>query len=283
MTGYTKQEFQINNTSFFIAIKSLNSNKGLDMSVKLPRYLIDLEKDIKELLMKHLIRGKIDFKISESNPALNTQLDQIMIQQNMRMLKGLAPDAEEGDILNAAISLPNNCKSSDLKITPKLKKEFLNVSKKVISSLLSYRQKEGRQMKKNIVSYINNIVKVSKQLIRLEKERIKHKKVKIIEQLNLIKKDINYSAERLEAEMIYYLEKQDITEERVRLQCHCSFFLEVVKDELTMGRKLTFLCQEMLREINTIGSKANNFEIQKRVVQMKEDLDKTKEQLQNIL
>ena len=283
MTGYTKQEFQINNTSFFIVIKSLNSNKGLDISVKLPSYLLDLEKDIKELLIKYLIRGKIDFKISELTPVSNTQLDPIVIQQNMRMLKGIAPDAAEGDILNAAISLPNNFKPSDFKITPKLKKEFLNVTKKVISSLLSYRQKEGRQMKKNIVSYIKNIIKISKQLIRLEKERVKHKKIKIIEQLNLIKKDINYNAERLEAEMIYYLEKQDITEERVRLQCHCSFFLEVVEDELAMGRKLTFLSQEMLREINTIGSKANDFEIQKRVVQMKEDLDKTKEQLQNIL
>ena len=283
MTGYTKQEFQINNTSFFIVIKSLNSNKGLDISVKLPSYLLDLEKDIKELLIKYLIRGKIDFKISELTPVSNTQLDPIVIQQNMRMLKGIAPDAAEGDILNAAISLPNNFKPSDFKITPKLKKEFLNVTKKVISSLLSYRQKEGRQMKKNIVSYIKNIIKISKQLIRFEKERVKHKKIKIIEQLNLIKKDINYNAERLEAEMIYYLEKQDITEERVRLQCHCSFFLEVVEDELAMGRKLTFLSQEMLREINTIGSKANDFEIQKRVVQMKEDLDKTKEQLQNIL
>ena len=148
MTGYTKQEFQINNTSFFIVIKSLNSNKGLDISVKLPSYLLDLEKDIKELLIKYLIRGKIDFKISELTPVSNTQLDPIVIQQNMRMLKGIAPDAAEGDILNAAISLPNNFKPSDFKITPKLKKEFLNVTKKVISSLLSYRQKEGRQMKK---------------------------------------------------------------------------------------------------------------------------------------
>jgi uncharacterized protein (TIGR00255 family) len=119
--------------------------------------------------------------------------------------------------------------------------------------------------------------------VKLERQRTKIKKQKILNQVKSISKDVDYNPGRLELEMIYYFEKHDITEERVRLKYHCDFFLQILKAEKIMGRKLNFLSQEILREINTIGSKANHFEIQKIVVEMKEDIDKTKEQLQNIL
>ena len=127
------------------------------------------------------------------------------------------------------------------------------------------------------------IAQTSKQMVFLEKERLKKKKGKIKRAIEHNLGNIKHESSRLEAEMIYYIERNDITEERVRLQCHCDFFLEVIGQKKPAGKKLLFIAQEILREINTIGAKANDFEIQKRVVLMKEEVDKTKEQLQNIL
>jgi len=148
--------------------------------------------------------------------------------------------------------------------------------------LVKYRKKEGLKLAKEIRVYIKNIHKKTKKLNLLEKKRQHLKREKILKRLKSIQGSINYDAARLEQEMIYYFEKYDITEERVRLEGHCKFFFDILKEEYS-GRKLAFLAQEILREINTIGSKANNFDIQKHVVEMKEDIEKTKEQLQNIL
>ena len=149
--------------------------------------------------------------------------------------------------------------------------------------LNKYRVKEGKRLKQVIKEYINSILKITKELTQLEKKRKSRKKKKLSDQIKSIANDIAYSSTRLESEMIYYFEKNDITEERVRLQCHCTFFLQIIQKEQIIGKKLIFLSQEILREINTIGSKANDFDIQKCVVKMKENIDKTKEQLQNIL
>jgi len=153
--------------------------------------------------------------------------------------------------------------------------------KKALGQLNECRKKEGSTLMIVIGGYINRILKISKQLVRLEEKRRKRRKQKLANQIQSAELEVNSS--RLEAEMIYYFERNDITEERIRLSHHCEFFLDVMKTEEVMGKKLVFIAQEILREINTIGSKANDFEIQKRVVQMKEQVEKTKEQLQNIL
>ncbi|MAZ58173.1 MAG: hypothetical protein CMP56_02020 [Flavobacteriales bacterium] len=283
MTGYAKKVFKIKNTSFFIIIRSLNSNKGLDVSIKTPRYLLDLEADIKKILTTKLVRGKIDIKLSELSANESVDLNEKKVRSYIKILKKISPESDPTQLLNAAISLPDVFSSKNFNMTAALKKDFLIIIDGVVSEIVKYREKEGRQMAKSIKGYINNILIKSKSLVKLERQRTKIKKQKILNQVKSISKDVDYNPGRLELEMIYYFEKHDITEERVRLKYHCDFFLQILKAEKIMGRKLNFLSQEILREINTIGSKANHFEIQKIVVEMKEDIDKTKEQLQNIL
>ena len=283
MTGYTKKVFKIQNTSFSIIIRSLNSNKGLDVSIKTPRYLLEIEPEIKKIITKKLIRGKIDIKLSELATDNSVNLNEKKIQNYIKVLKKISPQSNYPQLLNAAISLPDIFSSKYFNMTAKLKKDFLSIIDEAICDIVKYREAEGRRMAQPIKTYINNILINSKKLIKLEKQRIIKKKKKIVKQIKSFAKEIDYNPARLEAEMIYYFEKHDITEERVRLECHCDFFLQILKKENIVGRKLNFLSQEILREINTIGAKANDFEIQKIVVQMKEDIDKTKEQLQNIL
>jgi len=283
MTGYAKKVFKIQNTSFFILIRSLNSNKGLDVSIKTPRYLLDLEPDIKKIANTKLVRGKIDIKLSELSVNDSVDLNEKKVKSYMKILKKISPESDSTQLLNAAISLPDVFSSKYFNMTTVLKKDFLKMIDRAISDVVQYRKKEGRQMEKSIKTYINSILTKSQMLVKLEKDRTKTKKEKILKQITSFVKDVDYDPGRLELEMIYYFEKHDITEERVRLKCHCDFFLQILRSEKIVGRKLNFLSQEILREINTIGSKANHFEIQKIVVQMKEDIDKTKEQLQNIL
>lgn len=283
MTGYAKKVFKIKNTSFFIIIRSLNSNKGLDISIKIPRYLLELEPEIKKILNTKLVRGKIDVKLSELSRDDSVVLNEKKVRSYMRILKNISPSSDSAQLLNSAISLPDVFSSKYFNMTPQLKKDFLSNIDRATCDIIKYREKEGARMARPIKTYISNIVNNSKRLIKLEKKRAITKKEKILKQIQSISKDIDYNPARLESEMIYYFEKHDITEERVRLQCHCDFFLQILKSEKIIGRKLNFLSQEILREVNTIGSKANDFEIQKIVVQMKEDIDKTKEQLQNIL
>ena len=282
MTGYTKRDFKINDLGFSIIIKSLNSTKGLDISIKTPRYLFDLEPEIKKLIDKFLIRGKIDFRIIELNHDKQLTLDLKKLKRHIKMLKEVSPESDSGQVLHAAISLPDIFSSTSFKLTPMRKKELLKHIHLSILDLVKYRKKEGNKLVKEIKLYIRRIQKTTKQLRLLEKARKKQKQEKILQKLTSIQGGVNYDPARLEQEMIYYFEKYDITEERVRLEGHCKFFFDILKEEYS-GRKLAFLAQEILREINTIGSKANNFDIQKHVVEMKEDIEKTKEQLQNIL
>ncbi|RPG59006.1 MAG: DUF1732 domain-containing protein [Flavobacteriales bacterium TMED191] len=282
MTGYTKKDFKIDNLKFSIIIKSLNSTKGLDISIKAPRYLFDLEPAIKKSIDKLLLRGKIDFRIIELTNDKKLTLDLKKLRRHIKMLKEVSPDSDSGQILNAAVSLPDIFSASSFKLTTDLKKKLLHYVDVSILDLVNYRKKEGLKLTREIKLYIKNIKNITKKLTLLEKKRIQHKKDKLLKKLKSIQGTVNYDTSRLEQEMIYYFEKYDITEEKVRLGSHCDFFFDTLKEKHS-GRKLSFLAQEILREINTIGSKANNFDVQKYVVEMKEYIEKTKEQLQNIL
>ena len=284
MTGYAKIEFNINEVKFVAIIKSLNSNKGLDLNIKTPKYLIELEPEFKKIIDQHLIRGKIDLKIFESSTTnKNLSLNKKKLRNYISLLSAVSPKSDDGQILNAAIKLPDIFNSDFFSTTMKTKKLFIKEVKKVVLDLNNYRKKEGEKLKKVIKIYIMNIFKITKKLPVLEKKRKHRKKLKLIEQIKSVSSQVDYNASRLESEMIYYFERSDITEERVRLQYHCKFFIEVLNKNKIIGKKLTFVSQEILREINTIGSKANDFEIQKLVVEMKENIEKVKEQLQNIL
>ena len=285
MTGYAKQDFKILNQRLSVLIKSLNSNKGLDISVKTPRYLMHLESDIRKLIENKLIRGKIQFIIIEHGHASKAVFNQDKLYLNIERMRKIVPDADSGSLLNAAFKLPDIFSSEIAGIcnAKNIKKEILNSVEITLKNTIKYRKKEGKILTKEIKKYINNILKISRQIKLLEKPRLKRKKDKIISSIKKNIKATDYNQSQLELEMIYYFEKNDITEERVRLQHHCQFFIENSKKNGVVGKKLIFIAQEILREINTIGAKANDFEIQKRVVLMKEEIDKTKEQLQNIL
>ena len=283
MTGYTKQDFKMQGTSFSIIINSLNSSKGLDLSIKMPWYFNNIEHEVRKLINKKLVRGKISFRILENHSNTKVVLNKKQLKTHIKSIIEVTPDVDHGAVLNAAIKLPDIFVSENFTFNRVNKKILLGSVDSGIKDLILFRKKEGTALMKEIKKYINSIIKVVKQISTLEKKRISKKKDKL---QKLIKNNISktdYNLNRLEAEMIYYFERNDITEERIRLQQHCNFFLDVIKKGGAMGKKLVFISQEILREINTIGSKAHDFEIQKRVVVMKEEIEKTKEQLLNIL
>ena len=281
MTGFAKKDFTIHGLSFSLTIKSLNCAKGCDIIIKTPRYLIDLEPQIRKLLQRVLVRGKINFLLSEANNHSNLNLNKSKLRDHIKTLSEIEPKANPGAILNAAIKLPDLFVSDKSLANNNIKASILKIINKEIDTLNVARKKEGKTLKKEIKLYINSIMKITKQLIPLELKRLKNKKSKIKNQF--LNSSINYDVSRLESEMVFYFERCDITEERVRLQHHCEFFIKEMNSSDILGKKLNFISQEILREINTIGSKANDFEIQKRVVIMKEEIEKIKEQIQNIL
>tara|TARA_B100001250_G_C19758844_1_gene771462 strand:- start:241 stop:1098 length:858 start_codon:yes stop_codon:yes gene_type:complete len=285
MTGYAKKDITIQGHAFSILVKALNSTKGIDISMKVPRQLAVLDSDIRQLIESTMIRGKIHLMINDGNTSSNLVLDKKKLNTHIYTIKKIVPDADVGAILNIAIKLPDIFvpESHSVCRSNSFGKKMLNAIKQSLADVTKYRQQEGKILRKEIKSYVDSILNISKKLSSMEKERLKNKKSKLLKSIQNNLNKIDYDPSRLESEMIYYLEKYDITEERVRLQYHCNFFLDVLSQKAPMGKKLTFISQEILREINTIGSKANDFNIQKIVVLMKEQIDKAKEQLQNIL
>ncbi len=281
MTGYSRHNFQIGKNSFSMIIKSLNSNKGLDISIKTPRCFTILDFDIKQLIAKKIIRGKVDFKIIENFKSNNLTINTKKLSEYVQIIKKNFPDSSSEVILGAALKLPDIFVADNFNITKSFKKNLLTQVLTGLNNLHVFREKEGKALRKVIIKYIKNIIKITTQLSRLEKPRLNKKKEKILKQIKM--NHIECSPSRLESEMIFYFERNDITEERIRLEHHAKFFLEIINSEMIIGKKLIFLSQEILREINTIGSKANDFNIQKRVVLMKEEVEKIREQLQNIL
>jgi len=282
MTGYAAKELKLNSIEFSLVIRCLNSTKGLDISLKAPKYLAVMESSIRQLISKSIIRGKVSVIITDSTNNLELDINEHKLKSYIKKLSIISPESNAGDVLNAAISLPNIFSHNTFQLTESINIKIISFIKDGLNEVQDFRIKEGKQLQKEVVKYIKVIQKTSKLLPSLEIKKNKQKKAKIFTQLSL-NKNINYDPSRLESEMIYYFEKHDITEEVVRLSSHCDFFLEVMGNDNVMGKKLNFISQEILREINTIGSKANNFEIQKKVVIMKEEIEKIKEQIQNIL
>tara|TARA_B110000444_G_scaffold116032_1_gene109286 strand:- start:400 stop:1257 length:858 start_codon:yes stop_codon:yes gene_type:complete len=282
MTGYAAKELKLHSIDFFLVIRCLNSTKGLDLSLKLPRYLSVMESSIRQLISKAMIRGKVSVSITDTANNMELDINEDTLKAYIKKLSTISPNSDSGDVLNAAISLPNIFSHKSFEFTPSINIEITSLIKQALNEVQSFRIKEGKKLQKEVVKYIRVIQKTSKLLPALERKKNKQKKDKIFMQLNS-NNNINYDPSRLESEMIYYFEKHDITEEVVRLDAHCDFFMEVINKENVMGKKLNFISQEILREINTIGSKANNFEIQKNVIRMKEEIEKIKEQIQNIL
>lgn len=286
MTGFGKATKEIDNQIIKTEIKSLNS-KQFDASIKLPYKWRELELDVRNLLVENVIKGKIDCCITvESNKTLAiNKINEDLVKQTYSYLKGLATeiDANTDRLFEYVLSLPeirNGESENDLSESDK--NLFLSMVRDAIEAFNNYRSIEGGILEKDFIERINIIENLLKEVPQYEEERCNKIKTKLTSKLKELSLD-EINENRLEQEMIYYLEKLDITEEKVRLSQHLEYFKECMDKEINQGKKLGFIAQEMGREINTLGSKANHADIQTIVVKMKDELEKIKEQLANIL
>lgn len=286
MTGFAKRQCNISTKKYTIEIKSLNS-KQMDANVKLPANLKEYELAIRALLNR-LERGKIDFSISEEKSAATAaQLDTTLARQRFEELKSLASQltnaSDEQQLLNIVLSQPDVWAANEEEAMSEEEWNALSDEiSKAVGDLDSTRIHEGEILKADFVKHVDLIEQYLNNIPQYEKERIETAKERMRSMLSEAAiKEVD--SNRFEQELIYYLEKLDITEEKVRLKKHIDYFREVMENEEGSGKKLGFIAQEMGREINTTGSKANHVEIQRLVVAMKDELEKIKEQLGNIL
>ncbi|MBO7489241.1 MAG: YicC family protein [Bacteroidales bacterium] len=286
MTGFAKRQCNISTKKYTIEIKSLNS-KQMDANVKLPATLKEYELAIRAMLNR-LERGKIDFSISEEKSAATAaQLDTTLARQRFEELKSLASQltnaSDEQQLLNIVLSQPDVWTANEEEdISEEEWNALSDEISKAVGDLDSTRIHEGEILKADFVKHVALIEQYLNNIPQYESERIETAKERMRSMLNEAAiKEVD--SNRFEQELIYYLEKLDITEEKVRLKKHIDYFREVMENEEGSGKKLGFIAQEMGREINTTGSKANHVEIQRLVVAMKDELEKIKEQLGNIL
>ncbi|MDG1682362.1 MAG: YicC family protein [Flavobacteriaceae bacterium] len=281
MTGYGKSLVQLESGNLTIEIKSLNS-KNLDLNTRITNSVKPKELLIRKHLSDKLKRGKVEFllymdsKNDNSKSLLNSPLINTYIDQLRSIVDGSAVE-----LLKIAVKMPDAIISKEIEENdsdwPKIFKEIENA----IESLIKYRKDEGLALEKDFIMRIHKIGDLLSLINEIDPKRIKHIRSKI--NLEIEKLNIDHDNNRLEQELIYYIEKIDITEEQVRLKNHLEYFLSSLKNSTSNGKKLAFIGQEIGREINTIGSKANNSEMQKIVIQMKDELEKIKEQLLNVL
>lgn len=287
MTGFGRAEKTVGDKTFLVDIKSLNG-KQFELSLRLPSILKPFEFDIRRLLSEKLNRGSVDCNISlkdtgDAKPVtINTDLAKAYYKPLAELSATLNLDPSH--ILSTLVKLPEVITPSSEKLVDKDWEDFQNVLHAAIDDLNLHRLDEGRSLEEDLVNRINNILKQQEEVIKLEplrQVRIREGITKLLEE-NVGKE--NYDGNRLEQELIYYIEKIDISEEQVRLRNHCDYFKSLLAEtEESKGKKLSFILQEIGREINTTGSKAYDSTIQKCVVQMKDELEKAKEQVLNVL
>ena len=280
MTGYGSTTLEINKFKFDIELKTLNS-RYLDNNISLPNFLSSIEIEVGNILKKRLLRGKIELRVkSSSSDGNSVKFNQDVIKKYIKDLKNIS-EFDESNLLKSVINLPNSIDKPEIIITKSNLNNFYKAIDTVINNVISFRLKEGLNTEKDIKISIKEISNMSDKIVGLSSD---HKKF-LKDQLEKKSQEYNISIDksRYEQEVFYYLEKIDINEELVRLDSHLKYFNDILKDkQIEKGKKLGFICQEIGREINTIGSKANNSKIQSFVVEMKSSLEKLKEQSLNI-
>ena len=285
MTGYGKAELNLTNANFTIEVRSLNS-KQIDANVKMSSIYRDKEIGLRKLLSEKLQRGKIELSIwresseSNANYSLNTEL----IKEYFSQIEGVTSELNlnSKDIMSSLLKMPEVLVKGEEKANDNEWDEIAKGIDIAIENILQFRMKEGKKLEEDIITRITTLSRLLTEILPFGKGRIEKVKKSLADKLAEIDTK-NIDENRFEQELIYYLEKQDITEEQVRLDAHLSYFLETMKTDSPNGKKLGFIGQEIGREINTIGSKSADAEMQKIVVQMKDELEKIKEQLLNIL
>jgi uncharacterized protein (TIGR00255 family) len=285
MTGYGRAECDLRNMVYAIEIKSLNS-KQLDFSVKIPVFLKDKEMEIRSWLGGELQRGKIDVGIYQEikEGTAGWSINRPVVEEYIRQLEEIAGDNDPADrnrLIQVAMRLPDTMLSEKEKLQ---EDDWIKVRASIqaaLDELHSFREQEGKAL--DIRLRINNILQLLSELTPFEEDRIVAVRNRILSALEELGQNNTTDPDRVEQEMIFYLEKMDITEEKVRLENHCRFFMETIDAAYPAGKKLGFISQEIGREINTLGSKASEANIQRLVVGMKDELEKIKEQVLNVL
>ena len=286
MTGFGKAEVVANGKTFTAEVRSLNS-KQLDLGVKTPAAYRELENEIRSLVTKRVVRGKVDMMVTVASNEVATasRIDKPLFAAYIKQMNealayaGVQVDYEA--IIPSVMKMPNVIQNDVPEASDDEKAAIMQAVEGAIDKLDAFRKQEGAILIADLLRRVDLIEQMRNEIIPFEATRAEAIRQRIREGIEKLGVEVDNN--RLEQEMIFYIEKLDITEEKVRLENHCKYFREVAENEEQAGRKLGFIAQEMGREINTTGSKANQHDIQKLVVKMKDELEKIKEQVLNIL
>jgi len=286
MTGFGKSEVTIGHLHINIEIRSLNS-KFLDLTLKIPTVFKEIDSLLRSILKNELKRGKVELTIhyEKINPISKITINKEQLKNYYNQLKEISTELDnqnDKDFMGFALKLPEVIQHQKETVDKQSNEFLVNAVKEACRDLNSFREKEGESLQKELLNYINSILDNLIKINPFEKERLPKVKERLLNSIDELNLKSQIDEKRLEQELIYYAEKLDLTEEKVRLKEHCSHFMEILPEK-NSGKKLGFITQEMGREINTLGSKAHHLSIQKLVVEMKDELEKIKEQVLNIL
>jgi hypothetical protein len=280
MTGFGKSVLSLTDKHISIEIKSLNS-KSIDINTRIPQAYREKELDFRKLIAEQLLRGKVDFSIFVENTGTQTpsKINPNIVKSYIEQMRAIV-DGDLTELLKMAVRMPDALQTTTESVPEEELSAIFEHISLAITDLQTFRIQEGKVLEKDFVLRISNIDSLLQEVQALDSERL----ALIRERLEKAVADIqSVDANRFEQELIFYLEKLDITEEKIRLKKHLDYFLETLHSEDSNGRKLSFIAQEIGREINTLGSKANFAPMQQLVVQMKDELEKIKEQVLNVL
>ena len=281
MTGYGKSVLQLPTKKISIELKSLNS-KNLDLNARMPSMYREKELAIRSLIASKLERGKIDFSlfVEITGEETSSVVNQTVVKKYMEQLRNIVA-ADDTELLKMAIKMPDSLNTERDEIDENEWKLIQTEIDNTLDKIQDFRLQEGKALEKDVELRLRNIDNLLQEVIKIDPDRIEGVRVRLEKGIAEIKERVDEN--RFEQELVYYIEKYDVTEEKVRLHNHLEYFIKSLNSDDSNGKKLGFIGQEIGREINTIGSKANYAPMQKLVVQMKDELEKVKEQLLNVL
>lgn len=282
MTGFGKATLQLATKKITVEIKSLNS-KGLDLNTRMPSVYREMELNLRNQIAQSLERGKIDFSmyVEITGEETSSKINAPIIKGYIAQMREILPEADPTELMKMAVRMPDALKTERDDIDAEEWKQIQTVIDQALENIQQFRKDEGVSLEKEFLHRIGNILSLMNQALAYDAERVETVKTRLRTALEELKENVDEN--RFEQELIFYLEKYDITEEKVRLESHLNYFIETLAGNEANGRKLGFITQEMGREINTMGSKSNHSEMQKLVVMMKDELEKIKEQVLNVL
>jgi uncharacterized protein (TIGR00255 family) len=287
MTGFGKAEFEVNNKKITLELKALNS-KQIDINARIPSVYREKEIEIRKELAEKLVRGKVDITIYVENHGedSNSKINEPILKSYFESLKKINDElglSTDQTIMQAILRLPDVVKTEYETLDEEEWQVILLHLRKALEDIDDFRRREGKALETDIIANTENIRELLQQITPFEEQRMETVKKRLTENLEKLNLNGTVDENRYEQELVYYIDKMDMNEEKVRLENHCNYFIETIVSPESNGKKLAFISQEMGREINTLGSKAYENNIQRIVVQMKDHLERIKEQLLNVL